>query len=98
MCLKMIKPMTGSEIADELGISRQAVSQSLKKSMKKIYRQVKKLRLAEEPFEIVLIMMEVFNVNKASKQDVEEFYCLFPKDLQNDIRKNAKEIYGHRFN
>ncbi len=89
--------MTGSEIADELGISRQAVSQSLKKSMKKIYRQVKKLDLADNPFEIVLVMMDVLNVNRAAKQDVEEFYCLFPKDLQREIRKNAKEIYGNRY-
>ena len=93
----MNKPMTGSEIADELGISRQAVSQSLKKSMKKIYRQVKKLNLADTPFEIVLVMMTFLNINQASKQDVEEFYCLFPKDLQKEIRANATEIYGIKY-
>lgn len=89
----MNKPLTGSEIATELGISRQAVSQSLKKSMKKIYKQVIKTKLADRPFEIALVMMDAFNINQASEQDVEDFYALFPKDIKNEIRKDAASYY-----
>jgi predicted transcriptional regulator len=81
--------MSGSEIARELGISRQAVSQALKRAMGKTYRGLLEQKITESPTETVLFMREWFGV--LDEEDIEQFFDLFPKDVQEEIREHARD-------
>ena len=83
------RSMDGTEIADKCGFSRQYVSQTLKRAMKKFYIEVKKLDRSLNAFDRTLLMMEMLNVTE--KDDVKNFYHLFPPDIREDIRKCCLE-------
>jgi hypothetical protein len=91
-------PMNGAEIAREIGITRQAVSYTLRKSMIKMYHTVIDKGWAESPFEAVIVLMSILNVNKGDMKDIQEFISLFSLDIQNDVKNDALEKYGERFN
>jgi hypothetical protein len=79
------KPMNGSEIAVELGgMSRQAVSNTLKKAMKKFYKEVKKLDSSWTPFECVCTMMRMFNIPN-DDVEIKKFFTLFPPDIKAEV-------------
>jgi predicted transcriptional regulator len=93
MDFDLTKPMNGSEIAEKLGMTRQAVSYSIRKSMKKMYKRVINLGLADSPFQVILVLMEVLNVN-SSVSDIKEFIKLFDKDIVDAVMADAKNIYN----
>ncbi len=88
------RSMNGSEIAKILGMTRQAVSYSTRKSMKKMYKRVINLGLAEKPFDVVLVLMEVLNVGSNSSSDIKEFLKLFDDDTINLVREDARNTYN----
>jgi predicted transcriptional regulator len=93
MDFDLTKPLNGSEIAEKLGMTRQAVSYSIRKSMKKMYKRVINLGLADSPFQVILVLMEILNVN-SSVSDIKEFIKLFDKDIVDAVMADAKNIYN----
>jgi DNA-binding transcriptional regulator LsrR (DeoR family) len=83
-------PKNGSEIANELGVTRQSVSNILKKAMKKIYIQARKMEPHSSPFEVSCSLLSLLNVGHTS-EEVKSFYNLFPVDIRNEIEKDALE-------
>lgn len=84
--------MTGSEIARELGISRQGVSQALKRAMGKMYNNMLKHKITSNPTETVLAMQEWLGIT--NEDDIKDFFNLFPKAVQDEIKDHAK---GYNF-
>ena len=78
--------MKGQEIADIIGISKSAVSQAIKRSMKKIYYSMK-YRYDCNPVEAVCLMANLFNVN--SEEQYNKFFKLFPPDIKGEVRYEA---------
>jgi predicted DNA-binding protein YlxM (UPF0122 family) len=92
MDFESTKPMNGSEIAEKLDMTRQAVSYCIRKSMKKMYKRVINLGLADSPFQVILVLMEVLNVN-SSVSDIKEFIKLFDKDIVEAVMEDARNTY-----
>jgi predicted transcriptional regulator len=86
--------LNGTEIADKLGISKQAVSFALRKAMNKMYYEIKKQNYAESPFDIVMTLMEMLQVNRGSVNDMKEFISLFSKSIQKEIKTDAIMNYN----
>lgn len=85
-----VRPMDGAEIAKELGITRQAVSNILKKAMRKFYNQAKCVDDTWGPFERSCAMMRMLNVDHV-EEEIKKFYNLFPKDIRDEIEQDALE-------
>ena len=77
----------GAEIAKKLGTTRQNISQTLKRAMKKYYVKLKEMEKDMGPFELALIMMKMFGV--VDKTDVVKFYNLFPNDIRLEIKMDV---------
>lgn len=82
------RAMSGSEISRKLGITRQAVSQALRRAMGKTYRGLLVEKIIDNPTEAVLFMREWFGI--IDKEDIEQFFDLFPMDIQDEIRSHAR--------
>ena len=91
-----ITPMNGAQIAREIGITRQAVSYALRKAMVKMYHTVMDKGWADSPFEAVVVLMTILNVNNGDMNDVKEFISLFNLDIQEAVKKDALDKYGDR--
>lgn len=87
-------PLNGAEIGKELGISRQAVSYSIRKSIRKMYDYVLKMEYADTPFEAVLVLMNVLGINNGDTDDVISFIGLFDKEVRKSLTTDAIDIYG----
>ncbi len=85
-----VRPLDGAAIAAELGITRQAVSNILKKAMRKFYNQVKNVDTTWGPFERSCAMMRMLGVDHV-EEEIKKFYNLFPMDIRNEIEKDALE-------
>ena len=86
------RPMSGTEIAKKLGITRQAVSNTLKRSMAKAYQAMKK-EDKTEPFETAVNMMIGLGINlNADKMEIKKFFKLFPPDIRKAIEMDAKKV------
>ena len=85
------KPLSGAEVADVLGISRMAVSQTLKRGLKKIYYFLKKRNRHLDPFEIAVLMAEILCVAKDSDSEMNKFFNLFPSDIKEEIKIYAED-------
>lgn len=83
-----LRAKTGSEIARELNISRQAVSQSLKRAIVKIYEGLLSEKICETPTETLMFMRDWFGVEE--EEDIQQFYDLFPKYIKDDIIVDAR--------
>jgi DNA-binding transcriptional regulator LsrR (DeoR family) len=86
----MNKPMTGSEIARELDITRQAVSQTLKSGIRKMYNEVLRTKIADTPFDAICALMYGFNLHEASQEEVVDFLFLLPNDIRREVEKDAR--------
>lgn len=84
------RAMSGSEISRRLGITRQAVSQALKRAMKKTYEGLLEEKITSTPTETILFMREWFGI--IDEEDIEQFFDLFPREIQDEIREDAR---GH---
>lgn len=83
------QPMNGSQIAKELGISRQAVSFALRKAVVKMYKEVLRQGYADSPFDAIYTLMTMLGLNDGNITDIQEFVDLFPKDIQNAFKSDA---------
>jgi hypothetical protein len=83
-----VRAKTGSEIARELNISRQAVSQTLKRAVKKIYDGLLEQGITDSPTETVLYMRDWFGCT--DDEDIQQFYDMFPKSIKDEIKEHAR--------
>jgi len=77
---------SGEEVARALGMTRQNVSQTLKRAMAKSYDATRKLHPEYSPFEIAQEMMEMFEVED---DDAANFFNLFPDEYKEKIKADA---------
>lgn len=81
--------MSCAEIGEDLGITRQAVSQTLKRAVKKVYNNIINLEDSEgSPWLAFTIMSKFFGVS--DQKDVNMFMTMLPKKVQKDILLDAK--------
>ena len=83
-----VRAKTGSEIARELDISRQAVSQTLKRAVTKIYNGLLEENITESPTETILFMRDWFGIT--DEEDLQQFYDMFPKNIRDEIKEHAR--------
>lgn len=86
--INYLKARTGSEISRELDISRQAVSQSLKRAIIKVYEGLLIEEICDTPTESLMFMREWFGVQ--DDEDIQQFYDLFPKYIKDEIMNDAR--------
>ena len=86
----MMRPMDGSEIAIALSVTRQAVSNILKRAMKKYYIEVGKMDNTWGPFDRSVCMMRMFQIEN-NAEEIKKFYNLFPPDIRDEIERDALE-------
>jgi transcriptional regulator len=79
--------LSGSDIARELGITRQTVSATTKRALGKMFYVVQEMKLADDAFEAMLVLMSMCNVADGSMEDVFGFLSLFPKDIREQVQK-----------
>jgi len=80
--------MSGQEIADDLGITRQAVSNTLKRAMGKVFNSAKELWPNFDAFEVSTNLSIMFNIHE---DDLSKFYKLFPREAKKEIEEAAKK-------
>lgn len=90
-----VRPMDGSMIAEKLGVTRQAVSNVLKRAMRKFYLETRKIDPEWGPFETSCAMLRMLNVGN-TMEEVKKFYLLFPKEIRDEIEKDALEHHVPR--
>lgn len=78
-----------ARVAQELGITRQAVHQNSKSAMKKIYNNMFKYNLADTPFEAVMNLMIMLGLDKSNEEDIKDFYTMFPDEIKKEVLKSA---------
>lgn len=83
-----MRPKDGAAIAKDLGITRQAVSNILKRSMKKFYMKMKELDPEWGPFDCSCAMLRMFGIEN-SAEEIKKFYNLFPPDVRKEIERDA---------
>jgi len=82
-------PMNGEEIAKALGVTRQNVSNVLKRAMKKVYFETGDLDPTWSPFQVVTVIAQMFKITNQS--DISKFFALFPPDIKEEIETDAKK-------
>jgi hypothetical protein len=92
---KQEKPMSGEEIAKELGVTRQAISNSLKRAMKKAFDVMKKENKDMDAFEIAVMMATGWNAAN-SQAEYNAFFKLFPPAIRKEIENAAASRMGGR--
>ena len=91
------RPMDGAEIAEKLGgMSRQAVSNTLKRAMKKFYNGVRELDETWTPFECVCVMMKMFGIPN-DLTEIKKFFNLFPPDIKSEVTEELIAKNGKLF-
>lgn len=88
--------MNGEEIANELKISRQAVSNSLKRGMEKLFIETKKRNRLSNDFEVAMMVLEYLGVLDGDVNSIRKDFNLFPPKIKERIKKSAVEFL--RFN
>jgi len=85
-------PSTGDEklsnIAKSMGISRQAVSQTLRRGLKKFYYGVQSLDTSWPPFQVAAVMAKMLQQDQSVK-DLKAFINMLPKDIQKIVIEDA---------
>lgn len=85
------RAMSGTEVSVELGVSRMAVSQTLKRALKKIYFSLRKGNKHLDSFDVAVMMSELLNVSLDNETEVNKFFNLFPSDIQKEIENYARK-------
>jgi hypothetical protein len=80
--------MNGQEIANELGISRQSVSNTLKKGLVKVYKAMK-MENNTGPFETAVSIAVGFGVDN---QEYKKFFKLFPPAIRKEIEADGAKL------
>ena len=87
------KAMDGADIAKELGITRMAVSQSLKRSMRKCYRYIRRTWPSLSPLASSVFLMKWLDSIGSIEFDMNEikkFNSLFPPDVKKEITEDIE--------
>ena len=84
----LCEQMNGAEIAKELGISRQAVSQTIKRGLVKMYDALMKEN-STGPFETAVNLAIGLNVDD---EEYKKFFKLFPPKIRTSIEDDAKNL------
>jgi DNA-binding transcriptional regulator LsrR (DeoR family) len=85
--INYVAPMDGEAIAHDLGITRQAVSQMIKRALNKCYSKVSKMNRDMSPFKRTCLLMSIFNI--VDDEEAKKFIKLFPQNIRRDIIKDA---------
>jgi hypothetical protein len=88
----IMEEMSGAEIAKELGITRQAVSNTLKRAMKKMFMGMKKDNKDWNNFETAVAISIGLDLPEG---DLKKFFKLFPPDIRKMIETDALESMPH---
>jgi hypothetical protein len=94
---KMIAPMSGQEIAEALHIKRQAVSQSLKRGMRKSYHFIRKTWPELSPLSASIFLLRYLDKEGTVDFDLAErtkFVRLFPPDVRQEIEDDIEAKRG----
>lgn len=83
--------MSGQEVADQLNVSRSSISQTLKKSMKKVYYRIRNVYGLSSPIEVLAMMADIFNVN--SESEYKKFFNLFPPNIKGEVHAEVFRKY-----
>jgi len=86
----LMEQMSGEEIARELGITRQAVSNTLKRALKKMFIEFKKLEPEWGDFETAVAMSQMLRVNN---DEMSKFFKMFPPEIKKKIELDAEKFY-----
>ncbi len=78
--------MSGSEIARQLGITRQTVSATTKRALGKMYKSVKASDMVDNPFDAMVVLMSMCNISDGAIEDVSSFLSLFPEKIQTEVK------------
>lgn len=84
--------LTGTEIANNLEITRQDASQTLKRALRKVFIYLRKSDSDLSDFEIASYMAQMFHVDNKNQKEMRKFFKLFPKDLKRQIKNTAMEL------
>lgn len=91
--LKENRAMTGAEIAKELGVSRQAVSNTLKRTFEKLFNAVRKDHPEFNSFESAISIMVYLGIDD---DEASKFFKLFPPNIRKKIEDDAKKYIGNK--
>lgn len=83
------KHMTGQDVANQLNISRSAVCQSLKRSIKRVYFGLKRANRDITAIQILCAMAKMFNVR--TDKEYKKFFRLFPENIKGEINAAARK-------
>jgi len=96
MIIQNDTPLNGAEISKRMGITRQAVSYTIRKSMGKMYQYVIDEGIADSPFQAILSLMIALGVNNSDITDIQLFLRLFDKKIIKSVEEEAKSLYNLR--
>jgi hypothetical protein len=85
------RPMSASEISEELGVSRQDVSQRLKSAMVKIFWNVAEMDASAGPFEVCVSMIQHLNVDQ-TPEELKKFFRLLPNSIKELIVQDGRRL------
>ena len=80
-----------SEIANQLGISRQAVSQALKRGLRKFYNGVQEMDKTWTPFQVIMVMARMLQQDGSIKE-LKTLIGLLPSDVRNMVTEDAEKL------
>ena len=84
--------MSGAEIAAELGITRQAISNTLKRAMKKLFLETKKMDKSWDNFDCAISLAQMLGVAQDSGEEIKKFFKLFPPDIRKQIEADGAKL------
>lgn len=87
---------TATEIAAEIGCSRQAINNAIYSSLRKIYRSIFYHNLSQSPFDAAVMMMQILGISNGDEEDVADFLEAMPKDIRIKVILDGMRIYGFR--
>ena len=76
-----------SQLAADFQTSRQYIDMAIKRAMGKVYRSTSKMNPDLSPFEVVVLIAKMFNVQMA--KDFERFYTDFPMSVRKTVMEDA---------
>ena len=83
------RPMTGAEIARAEGITRQAVSNTLKRALDKAFIEAKKMDKTWSNFDAAVVLSQIFGVEQDSEEELKKFFKLFKPATRKMIEQDA---------
>lgn len=78
---------SSSDIAREMGITRQAVSQSLKRAITKVYNGLQTEGITDSPAKTLIFMREWFGIE--DEDDIKQFITLLPPKIRREVKEDV---------